>query len=132
MKLLMGLLALISIGDTVYYEAPQETPQVVQIEVMPSQLARIADCESGLRDKNNKAIEGSATHFDENGNVKVGEWSTYTTDVGKYQIALEYHQETAESMGLDLMKEQDNEKYARYLYKKYGARPWSASKKCWL
>jgi hypothetical protein len=47
------------------------------------------------------------------------------------QINLGYHGETAQKMGLDLNSIDDNVAFARYLYEKYGAKPWMSSSPCW-
>jgi hypothetical protein len=52
-------------------------------------------------------------------------------DTGVMQINTRYHGDTAEDLGLDLNKIEDNLAYARYLYEKQGTQPWSASAPCW-
>ena len=85
-------------------------------------LVPICACEStGSKD-------GKPRHYDENGNVLRGKINPL--DVGACQINLHYHQATAEKIGLDLMKEEDNITYANYLYKIQGARPWKWSASC--
>lgn len=80
-------------------------------------MAKIARCESHNR------------HYNSKGNVLRGEKNTY--DRGVMQINLLYHEETAEKMGLDLHDINDNVAFARYLYEKYGAKPWMSSSACW-
>ncbi|MBX4206448.1 hypothetical protein KW784_01545 [Candidatus Parcubacteria bacterium] len=80
-------------------------------------LARIGACESHNRQYNSK------------GGVLRGEKNSY--DRGVMQINLLYHEETADKMGLDLTKIDDNVAFARYLYEKYGAKPWMSSSPCW-
>jgi hypothetical protein len=80
-------------------------------------MAKIAKCESRNR------------HFDKFGQVLRGEVTPL--DRGVMQVNLHYHQETAEKMGLDLHNIDDNVAYARYLYEKYGAKPWMSSSHCW-
>ena len=80
-------------------------------------MAKIAKCESRNR------------HLDKNGNILKGEKTPL--DRGVMQINLYYHQETAVKMGLDLHNIDDNVAYARYLYEKYGAKPWMSSSHCW-
>ncbi len=82
-------------------------------------LAEVARCESHF------------THINPTtGNVIRGKVNS--NDVGVMQINEYYHNETAESMGLNLTNFDDNMAYARYLYKREGTRPWNASKTCWL
>lgn len=80
-------------------------------------MAKIARCESRNR------------HYNSKGNVLRGEKNTY--DRGVMQINILYHEETAEKMGLDLHDLDDNVAFARYLYEKYGAKPWMSSSACW-
>lgn len=81
-------------------------------------LERIAKCES-----NN-------SHF-RNGQVLVVGNTNKSVDIGKFQINNIIWGAKATEMGLDLMKESDNEKFAEYLYETYGTEPWVWSKKCW-
>lgn len=111
-------------------------PRIVLIEVretIPEELERIADCESGKRDKNGRAVGGTATHYDSNGDVLLGRMNKpeYGVDIGKFQINEVFHSENAQELGLDLYKEHDNEKYALMLYKANGTRDWRASASCW-
>lgn len=52
-------------------------------------------------------------------------------DVGVMQINEYYHSKTAQKMGLELSKLEDNMAYARYLYEREGTKPWNASRACW-
>ncbi len=80
-------------------------------------LAKVGACESRNR------------QYDASGQVLRGKENSY--DRGVMQINILYHQETAEKMGLDLNKIDDNVAYARYLYEKFGAKPWMSSSPCW-
>ncbi len=80
-------------------------------------MKKVAYCESRNR------------HFDKSGEVLRGRKNSY--DRGVMQINLLYHEETAKKMGLDLHQIDDNVAYARYLYKKQGAKPWMSSSACW-
>jgi len=80
-------------------------------------LDRIAFCESGGK------------HFDENGKVIRGKQNP--SDIGKYQINMFYHYETALKLGYDIFTEDGNEKYALWLYQKNGTRDWEYSRGCW-
>jgi hypothetical protein len=81
-------------------------------------LAEVARCESTF------------IHIDPNtDSVKRGHMNP--ADLGVMQINEYYHRETAERLGLELHKLEDNLAYARYLYNRDGIQPWSASKHCW-
>jgi hypothetical protein len=80
-------------------------------------LLEIARCESTFR------------HYDKNGDIVRGRVNS--ADVGVMQINEKYHLETAEKLGLDIHTVEGNVAYAKYLYEKYGASPWSASSPCW-
>jgi hypothetical protein len=105
-----------------YYAKSNIKPEVawakeiveVPVKVIPPILKKIAKCESG------------GSHL-KNGQVVINA----TQDAGKYQINLPVWSKTASSMGLNLMVEADNEKFAMYLFENYGTEPWSASRGCW-
>jgi len=80
-------------------------------------LIDIAKCESTLR------------QFDKNGQVLRGRVDN--ADVGLMQINERYHLETAEDMGIDIYTVDGNIEYAKYLYSKFGSKPWNASAPCW-
>jgi hypothetical protein len=80
-------------------------------------LAKIGACESHNR------------QYNSNGGVLRGEKNTY--DRGVMQINILYHAEKAAELGLDLNKIDDNVAFARYLYEKFGSKPWASSKPCW-
>lgn len=80
-------------------------------------LIEIAKCESEL------------THFGKDGKVIRGRVDN--ADVGVMQINERYHQEDAEKLGLDIHTVEGNVAYAKYLYEKYGSKPWKASSPCW-
>lgn len=100
----------------------KEKPKTVREEVeayfadIPI-LVSIASCESHFR------------QFEKDGTVKRGDINRY--DLGVMQINELYHGEKAKEMGLDLHTLEGNLKFARYLYEKEGATPWSSSSKCW-
>jgi hypothetical protein len=52
-------------------------------------------------------------------------------DTGVMQINTHYHGKTAQKLGLNLERLEDNLAYARYLYNQQGTQPWSASAPCW-
>lgn len=110
--------------------------KTVLIEVrptVPEELKRIADCESGTRTKDGKAVAGSARQYNEDGSVLIGRLNKpeYGVDIGKYQINEVFHGKRAKELGLDLYSEYGNEKYALMLYEANGTRDWSASRSCW-
>jgi len=79
-------------------------------------LIQIARCESGFR------------QFDENGKALKNPKSSAT---GVMQIMSSYHRKTAAKLGFDIRTLNGNLKYAKWLYKNEGTRPWNASKHCW-
>ncbi len=85
--------------------------------ILPAILQKIAECESG------------STHYNEDGGVLHGKQNPL--DIGYFQINLKYHDETAQSMGIDLFVEEDNKAYALHLYKTQGTDPWKLSEECW-
>ena len=80
-------------------------------------LVEIARCESTFR------------QFDDSGRVIRG--IVNNKDVGVMQINEKYHSETADRLGTDIYSVEGNVAFAKYLYKKYGTSPWSASSNCW-
>ena len=80
-------------------------------------LVEIAKCESTM------------THFNKNGEVVRGKVDT--RDVGVMQINEKYHLETSRNLGYDIHTVEGNVAYAKYLYKKFGSKPWNASSPCW-
>jgi hypothetical protein len=80
-------------------------------------LIEIAKCESTLM------------HYNKNGGIIRG--NVDKADIGVMQINERYHLETAVKLGYDIHSIEGNVSYARYLYDKSGAQPWSASEPCW-
>lgn len=80
-------------------------------------LVDIARCESSFR------------QFDSEGHVIRGKVNS--GDVGVMQINEKYHAEDAVKLGLNIYTIEGNTAFAKHLYHKYGAQPWSASSKCW-
>lgn len=135
---LISILVPYTVAYELEAEQPEEPPKQVLIETVknvevPEVLKRIADCESGKRTKDGKAIKGSATHYSSDGEVLLGRLNDpqYGVDIGKYQINEYFHGKRAKELKLDLRKEQDNEAYALMLYQENGTQPWLASIKCW-
>lgn len=109
-------------GDTVTVEVQADAPV----------LARIADCESGQRNpKTGRAIKGTATQYDKNGQVLMRTNSDKTVDVGYMQINSKNFAE-ATKLGYDLTKKEDNIAYAKYIYANRGTEPWYSSSSCWM
>ena len=73
-------------------------------------MVRIAECESGF---NQEAVNRK------------------TMDIGLFQINLGYHLENSKKLGYDIYDWKGNIKYAFYLYKNYGTKPWNWSRQCW-
>lgn len=96
---------------------------------VPPILSKIADCESGERDKYGRAIPGTAKQFNPDGSVVRGEANPQ--DIGKHQINLHWNGEKAKELGYDLFTEEGNTKMALYLYKTRGTKDWGWSKSCW-
>jgi len=80
-------------------------------------LVDVARCESAFK------------QFHEDGKVVRGRVDR--DDIGVMQINERYHGETAENLGIDIYTVDGNIAYAKYLYDKFGTKPWSASKSCW-
>ena len=119
--ILIALLALslaIALNAKLYSKPYIVEPETKQEIIIPEELQKIFNCESGN------------THYEKDG-VTVLRGKLNNQDVGIAQINLYYHQKQAEEMGLDLFKEEDNIKYALWLYEKEGNTPWNWSKPCW-
>ena len=96
-------------ADTITIEKELEAPV----------LERICKAESGCKHLNSKGEV--ITHKNNNG----------TTDIGKYQINFEVWGMEAMKMKINLFDEEDNEKFAKWLYANYGTEPWYSSKHNW-
>lgn len=117
---------------TVYAEKTV-TVEVVSSTTVPV-MQRIADCESGQRDKNGRGIKGTASHLDKNGQVIIkpvmsGQYAG-TYDQGFYQINSN-HNASAKKLGYNLSVEKDNKAYGEWLYENEGTQPWYSSADCW-
>lgn len=105
------------------YSSPKviHAKEIIEIikekEVSYPVMDRIAKCESG-----GKHTQDGQVIF--NGNTNK------TVDIGKFQINSIWNKK-ATAMGLDLTKEEDNTKFAYWLYVNYGSEPWYSSKSCW-
>lgn len=95
-------------------------------------MERIADCESGVRNKNGTAVKGSASHRDpKTGQVYTKANENKTVDIGRYMINETYWGKKANEMKLDLTKEEDNKTMAYWIYYNRGTVDWSSSSNCW-
>ena len=47
------------------------------------------------------------------------------------QINEYYHNQNSDKLGYDILTLEGNTAYARYLFEKYGVKPWISSAKCW-
>ena len=82
-------------------------------------LEAIAKCESG------------GQQFYSDGRVVLNVNKDGSADVGKWQVNLRYHGAQIARMKLDVVNsEEDNRKFAEYLYERNGTADWSASKHC--
>jgi hypothetical protein len=101
-----------SAAQVIYARTEIQVPD----KTIPPILVKIAHCESGN------------SQVDKNGQVLINA----TKDMGKYQINVPIWGKKASEMGLNLAVEQDNEKFAVWLFENYGSTPWDASRKvCW-
>ena len=82
-----------------------------------SVMVEVARCESRFR------------QYDKTGGVLRGEVNSL--DRGVMQINEHYHGEDSLKLGYDILTIEGNTAYARYLYEKYGLRPWKSSSSCW-
>ena len=80
-------------------------------------LIEVARCESTFR------------QYDSHGNIIRG--IVNPADVGVMQINEKYHADEAVKRGYDIYTTEGNVAFAKYLYGKYGAQPWSSSAPCW-
>jgi len=80
-------------------------------------MVEIAKCESRFRQN------------DKNGDVLRGEKNS--SDRGVMQINEYFHNENSDKLGYNILTIEGNTAYARYLFEKYGVKPWSSSIKCW-
>lgn len=135
---LMGVIALIAGGTALIVR--EVSPKIVMadkeviVEVVKDSviMEKIADCESGVRKSNGKAIKGSATHINpKTGQVYTKSNENKTVDIGRYMVNEYYWGKIASGMKLDLTKEVDNKKMAYYIYDTKGTAPWSSSSSCW-
>lgn len=109
----------------------EEVEVIKEVEKKAPVLDRIADCESGKRDKTGRAIPGSASHYDTNGQVKFYGNKNTSVDIGKYMINNKIWGSKASEMGYNLTDEAQNTLFAEWLFRNYGSSPWDLTKSCW-
>ena len=80
-------------------------------------MVEIAKCESRFRQHD---IDGGVLRGEKN-----------SLDRGVMQINEFYHNDNSEKLGYNIMTIEGNTSYARYLFEKYGVKPWASSSRCW-
>lgn len=94
-----------------------EKEVIKEVETSSNVMERIAKCESG------------GIHY-RNGQVILNANSNGSVDIGYFQINSVWSKKASE-LKLDLTKEEDNKKFALWLYKNRGTEDWYSSKACW-
>jgi hypothetical protein len=126
MKKIIIAIAIVAGAMVVALLIPGKTTTIIIPEKkveLTKELKPICACESaGSKTK-------EPTQYDTDGSVLRGKINK--NDIGMCQINLIFHDKKAKEMGLDLFKEQDNIKYANWLFEKEGSTPWNWSKNCW-
>lgn len=113
-------------NETIYYFSEAKEIKIeakIEKAELQKELVKICTCESG-----------QGTGKPQQYNIVTGEvlrGVKNPKDIGMCQINLYWNGAQAEKMGLDLFKEQDNIKFANWLYDQQGAEPWGWSKGCW-
>ena len=116
--------------------APQTTGET-EIAIAPSSVKDPKDMEAYLRDTyadtpllvDIARCESTFRHYGKNGTIIRGKANA--DDVGVMQINELYHKDRAEKLGMDIYTIEGNVAYAKFLYEKYGSKPWSSSAPCW-
>jgi hypothetical protein len=90
---------------------------IVQEDMLPPVLHRIAQCES------------RGQHFTRDGRVVRG--TQHAADLGLFQINTVVWGKKAQDLGYDLHTPEGNTRMARYLFDNYGSMPWQSSAACW-
>lgn len=105
------------------FTAPNMTANNTIVQAAENKIApvmeRIFKAESGGHQLNPKT-----------GQLLIAVNKNGTVDVGIAQINSIWFA-TATKLGYDLSKEEDNKKFALYLYENYGTEPWGSSAKNW-
>ena len=105
------------VGGQVNVKLPELIPVVEAEDTLAPILERIAKCES-------------PSGHTKNGKVVFARNTNGTTDIGKFQINTIWLPQAAE-LGLNLSVEEDNTKFAEWLYANRGTSDWFSSSKCW-
>ena len=74
--------------------------------------------------------ESRGRQFDDDGNVVTNKNPNGSIDRGKWQINSDHDREI-KKLGIDIMTEEGNERYARILYEKNYLSDWEATRHCW-
>ena len=107
----------------IWYQKASTVENLADKPKLEGLLKAICACESA------GSPTATPTHFDLDGKVIRGKKNSQ--DVGICQINLDWHNDKAKKIGLDLFKENDNIKYAKILFASEGSKPWNWSKSCW-
>ena len=93
-------------------------------------LQKIVDCESGVRNADGTAVPFSARQFYEDGSLVTNTNSNtlLKRDVGVGQINEYFHLERARSLGINIYSEEGNRRYSEILFHENGGAPWNASR----
>jgi len=135
---LIFLSIIVGIGYGIFTAGRYINPPVVytkqevikEVPVKAPIMDMIADCESGKRLPNGRAVKGSARHYGLSGQVLMTGNTNKSVDVGKYAINSVWFSKATE-MGLDITKEEDNKKMAQWIYENRGTEDYYSSKSCW-
>ena len=112
------LVSAMFVSGSIFLDQVKADPIIeVSTNGIPPVLNRIAKCESGGK------------QFESNGQVVHGK--KVRGDLGKYQINIIHWGEEAMRLNLNLLKEEDNEKMALYIFENFGTSAWSNSTNCW-
>lgn len=132
-------LLIVAVGLTALYVAcflgSYLSPRLVYadpIYTTPPVLERIAQCES--HNSHYCTADLVAIKMCPKGmlgQVLVRGNNNKSVDVGKFQLNADTWGSIATSQGLNIFKEEDNEKMAKWIYENRGTGDWSASSKCW-
>lgn len=116
--LVSAFLFLAGVIGAASYSTSTVSASTTIVEAQAPILDRIASCEG-------KAQLGPS------GQVIIHINSNGTYDIGKYQIN-SIHNAEATKLGFNLMTEEGNYGYAKYLYANKGTGDWASSSKCWM
>ena len=115
MNLLTSILVSLMFSSPVIYVSTEPQPQLKTLMNIPSEMLRIAECESNSKQFNN------------DGSVLISP----TNDVGLFQLNIHSHKSNWERLGIDVYTLEGNIKYAMLLYEESGTKHWYMSSSCW-